>query len=285
MAFACAVLVLSPTRAVAQAVYPSAEAAAAALTAAIEGGDPEATKVVLGEDWKKFVPTEGIDDENVQRYLAAWNTSHEIVTEEEGRTMVAVGDRGWTLPIPLVESEAGWRFDVLAGADEMRTRRIGRNELAVIDAALAYVEAQREYALRDRNGDGVLQYARRIVSTPGETDGLYWASLEGEEPSPLGPLFGDDEPGNDYNGYYSRILEGQGANARGGAYGYVLGGRMVGGFALIAWPVAWDDTGVMTFAVSHDGVVYQTDLGPETDELARAVKLFDPGEGWTKVQK
>ncbi|TFH21856.1 MAG: DUF2950 family protein, partial [Myxococcales bacterium] len=135
-----------------------------------------------------------------------------------------------------------------------------------------------------RNGDGVLEYAQRIISTPGQKDGLYWASLDDEEESPLGPMFGEDEPGTDYHGYYFRILQGQGPAAPGGAYSYMLGGRMVGGFALIAWPVHWDDTGVMTFTINHRGVVYENDLGPETEERARKIMVFNPDETWTEVE-
>jgi len=283
-ALALTVLAFAPTRdAWAQATYPTAEAAAEAFTAALEHPDPEKTKVMLGEDWKQFIPAAGIKDEYLQRYLAAWEKAHAIIVDDDGRTMVAVGDEGWTLPIPLVQSDDGWSFDVLAGADEMRTRLIGRNELSAIDAVHAYVDAQREYAQADRNGDDILQYAQRVVSTPGQKDGLYWARLDDEEESPLGPLFGEDEPGTGYHGYFFRILDGQGPAAPGGAFSYMLGGRMVGGFALIAWPIRWDDTGVMTFTINYRGTAYQTNLGPETDKLAREILLFDPDEAWTEV--
>lgn len=284
LTLAALALALSPTRAGAQTTYPTAEAAADAFTAVLESGNPDMMKTVLGDDWRRFIPPTGLDDEDVQRYLAAWKKSHAIVRDGDGRAMVAVGENGWTLPIPLVQTDKGWNFDVPAGAEEMRTRRIGRNELTAIDAVLAYADAQREYALHDRNGDGVLEYAQRIISTPGQKDGLYWASLDDEEESPLGPLFGEDEPGTDYHGYYFRILQGQGPAAPGGAYSYMLGGRMVGGFALIAWPVHWDDTGVMTFTINHRGVVYENDLGPETEERARKIMVFNPDETWTEVE-
>lgn len=269
----------------AQQAYPTAEAAAEAFTAAL--GKPAMMAQVLGADWKRFIPTDEIEEEHLQAYLEAWEKRHEIVPEpddpDSGTRVVAVGTGDWTLPIPLVNSEAGWRFDLVAGAEEMQTRRIGRNELAAINASLAYYDAQREYAERDRDGDGFREYAQRIVSTPGQTDGLYWARLDDEEESPLGPYFADEEPGADYHGYLHRVLTAQGPAARGGAYDYMVDGRLRGGFALIAWPSKYEETGVMTFIVNHDGTVYETDFGPETDTIARAVETFDPDEAWTAV--
>jgi hypothetical protein len=187
------------------------------------------------------------------------------------------------LPIPIVEGKGGWRFDARAGADEIRTRRIGRNELTAMQASLAYYDAQKEYATADRHGDGVLQYAQRIVSTPGMKDGLYWAELPGEDESPLGPVFGDDKPGDSYHGYLFRVLKAQGPNAPGGAYDYRIKGRMTAGFALVAWPLRYGDTGVMTFMVSHDGRLYQKDLGPNTGAIARSMTRFDPDGTWKEV--
>ncbi len=280
-----AVLLLAPAAALAQQTYPTAEAAAEAFTAAL--GKPVMMAKVLGTDWKRFIPTDEIEDEHVQAYLGAWEKRREIVPDPSdsgsGRMAVGVGEGDWTLPIPLVKSEAGWSFDLVAGAEEMQTRRIGRNELAAINGVLAYYDAQREYAERDRDGDGLREYSQRIISTPGKTDGLYWASLDDEEESPLGPLFGGDEAGSGYHGYLSRILTAQGAEARGGAYDYMVNGRMRGGFALIAWPLRYDDTGVMTFIVSHDGTVYETDLGTETDSIVRTIETFNPDENWAAV--
>jgi len=221
--------------------------------------------------------------DSVYRFLAAWSKSHKIVADSASTAHLAVGPDDWTLPIPIVKRGEAWRFDTKAGADEIRTRRIGRNELAVMQAALAYYDAQKDYALVDRNGDGVLEYAQRIVSTPGKKDGLYWAALPGEPESPLGPLFGDYRPGDDYHGYFFRILKAQGPNAPGGAYDYRIKGRMVSGFALVAWPVKYGETGVMTFMVSHDGKIYERNLGPGTDAAARAMTRFDPGPGWQEV--
>jgi hypothetical protein len=165
----------------------------------------------------------------------------------------------------------------------MRSRRIGRNELAAMQAALAYFDAQKEYAQKDRDGNGVLEYAQKFASSPGKHDGLYWPDKPGDDPSPLGPLYAGVRPGEGYHGYHFRILKAQGRNAPGGAFDYVIGGRMRAGFALIAWPVKYGDTGVMSFMVSHDGTVYEKNLGPGTDAAARAVTRFDPDASWRKA--
>lgn len=284
------VLALVPGVAFAQKDYPSPEAAADAFTAALESGLPEAMNEVLGDDFRRFIPTEQIDQALVSRYLDAWQKRHAIVSSDnaalEGAKIVAVGEGDWTLPIPLVKSEAGWRFAVIEGADEMKTRRVGRNELAVIGASLAYCDAQREYNARDRNGNGRKEFAQRIISTPGQTDGLYWARLDdAEEESPLGPYFGNDDIATPYHGYQYRILKTQGANAPGGAIDYVVDGAMTEGFALVAWPARYDDTGVMTFIVNGDNVVFEADLGEDTDARARAIEGFDPDPAiWSVAQ-
>jgi hypothetical protein len=286
---AFAVFSLLPASALAQKAYPSAEAAADAFTAALSSGKPETMNEVLGDDFRRFIPTEDIDQENVDAYLAAWEKQHMVVPDpfdpESGRMVIAVGPGDWTFPIPIVKSDAGWRFDVIEGAEVMKTRRIGRNELAAISASLAYGDAQRDYAAKDRNGNGQKEYAQRIISTPGEMDGLYWAQLEDdEEDSPLGPFFGNDEPEGSYHGYHYRIVKSQGESATGGASNYVVDGAMTGGFALVAWPEKYDDSGIMTFIVNQDAVVYQTDLGADTDRRARELESFDPRPAqWTRV--
>ena len=212
--------------------------------------------------------------------------------QPEGRfkARIAVGDDGWTLPIPLVRTAEGWRFDTDAGVEEMRTRRIGRNERAVMQVMLAIYDAQKEYALKDRAGDGVLQYAARFASSPGRHDGLFWPARAGEEPSPLGPAVtraqaaGGDR-GEGYFGYRYKMLTGQGEHAPGGALDYRVNGRMIGGFAALAWPVKYGETGVMSFMVSHDGVVFERDLGPDTASRARAITRFDPAPGWRKAEE
>lgn len=267
----------------AQKAFRTPEDAALALIDAISVHDSEALRKVLGSDWKDFIPTEGIDQEDLDAFLTAAAKKRSIVPTGDRRAELAVGDSGWTLPIPLVQRGNRWRFDPKAGGEEMRTRRIGRNELAVMQTALAYCDAQREYAERDRNGDGVVEYAQRVRSTAGQHDGLFWPE-DGGGQSPLGPLFGRDVPGTDYHGYLFRILTAQGPNAPGGPYDYLIKGRLSGGFALIAWPLRYGDTGVMTFIVNHDGQVYQKDLGDRTDAAARAITRFDPDSTWTKAE-
>ena len=212
-----------------------------------------------------------------------------------------VGSSDWPLPIPLVSRGATWSFDIDAGRDELLSRRIGRNEANAIVAALAYADAQREYASEERDGDGILEYAQLFGSTDGMKNGLYWPVQPGEPESPLGRFFADaqsegyfqaadaqgsvaDPPPEPYYGYRYLILTAQGPSARGGAYDYIVDGHMIGGFALIAYPVEYGDSGVMTFIVNHDGVVYQKDLGPDTADIAAAVTAFDPDSTWRRVQ-
>jgi hypothetical protein len=280
---AASTLVLCPLTCIAQKAFPSAEAAADAFVDAVARSDSDAMRSILGKDYRRFIPLEGVDEEDIYRFLIAWSKTHQVVAEADGKAVLQVGERGWQLPIPIAKSAQGWRFDVRAGADEMRTRRIGRNELSAMQAALAYYDAQKEYADKDRNADAIPEYAQRIMSTPGKHDGLYWPSTDGEDESPLGPAFYPNRPGQGYHGYHYKILTRQGSHAPGGAYNYVIGGRMRGGFALVAWPVKYGDTGVMTFIVSHDGVVYQKDLGPGTDAAARRMASFDPDSSWAKV--
>jgi len=276
-------LALAPAAVVAQKTFPTAEAAADAFVDAVARSDADALRIVLGADWKRYIPTVDVDQDDVYAFLAAWAKSHKLVPDGNDKVALAVGEQGWTLPIPIAKTAAGWRFDLRAGADEIRTRRIGRNELAAMQAALAYFDAQKEYALKPRTGDGVLQYAQRFASTPGKRDGLYWPDAPGQDESPLGPLYAGPKPGEGYHGYHFRILKAQGKNAPGGAYDYLIKGRMVSGFALIAWPMRYDDTGVMSFIVSHDGVVYQKDLGPNGDPVARGMTRFNPDSSWQKV--
>jgi hypothetical protein len=277
-----AVLVLSPLPSYAQRTFPSAEAAAQAFVDAVARSDGDAMRAILGANYRRYVPVGTLDDEDETRFLAASSQAQRVVPQGEGKAVLEVGRNGWQLPIPIVKTAQGWRFDMAAGADEIRTRRIGRDELAAMQAMLAYYDAQKEYAEKDRNADSIPEYARKLVSSPGKHDGLYW-SADGAEESPLGPRFGGDRPGKTYHGYQFKILTRQGPDAPGGAYDYVIGGRMKAGFALVAWPAKYGDTGVMTFIVSHAGAVYQKDLGPGTDPLARRMTEFNPDAGWTKV--
>jgi hypothetical protein len=266
----------------AQKAFPTPEAAAEALIDGIARHDPDAVTTVLGADYRRFFPMDDTSAEDRTDFLAAWARNHRVVTTGD-KAMVEVGTHGWTMPIPLVKTGAGWSFDPRAGAEEMRIRRIGRNELAAMQVMLAYMDAQREYAMRDWDGDGVKSYAAKGLSTPGKRDGLYWASLPGEPESPLGPAFADARPGQPYHGYAFRILTAQGPSAPGGARSFIKNGRMTEGFALIAWPAKYDYTGVMTFIVNQDGVVYEKDLGPNTAAAVAGIKSFNPDSTWQRA--
>ncbi len=277
---------VAPAALAQQKTFPSPEAAMNAFGDALATNDEDAMKALLGADYRTLIPPAGA--ELRYRFLAAWAKSHVIKPEGDARALLAVGNDGWTLPVPIVKTAQGWRFDTRAGADEMRVRRIGRNELAVMQVLLAIYDAEKEYARQDRNDDGVLQYAAKFASSPGKRDGLYWPTKAGEAQSPLGPAVAaaraagtGGEAG--YYGYRYKLLTGQGKNAPGGAFDYVAGGRMIGGFAVVAWPVKYGDTGVMTFIVSHEGVVYEKDLGPDTAARASAMTRFDPDPTWRKA--
>ena len=276
-------LALTPA-ALAQKAFPTPEAAAEALVDGIARHDDDAIKVVIGADYRRYLPAANYDPQDVTDFLAAWARGHSIVPASPDKAFLGVGKSGWTMPIPIVKTAAGWRFDTKSAPEEMRVRRIGRNELAVIQVALAYTDAQKEYRQNDWNGDGVLEYAARGLSTPGKRDGLYWASLPGEAESPIGAELAQAKIGQPYHGYLYRILTAQGMNAPGGAKSYIRNGRMTEGYALVAWPAKFDDTGVMTFIVNQDGIVYQKSLGPDTDAIARAMRNYDPDSSWQKAQ-
>jgi hypothetical protein len=199
--------------------------------------------------------------------------------------LIAVGEGEWTLPIPIVAGTSGWYFDMEEGADRIRIRRIGRNELDVMQAVLAYYDAQMEYAQQDRNGNGMLEYAQKLTSTPGAQDGLFWEVEAGATPSPLGPLLADRSQGGGYLGYFYRILKAQGENARGGAHSYMLGDKMQAGFALVAWPEEYGESGVMSFLVSHAGIVYEQNLGPDGADTAEAMSAYDPDADWIPAEE
>ena len=277
---------LACTPALAQQAYPTPDQAVQAFVEALGTQKADAAKLstLLGKDWRAFIPTEGVERTDVEAFLKAYREKHAMQPSADGATHLVVGAAmPWTLPIPLVKDAKGWHFDTRGGAEEIRIRRIGRDEDAAIQAAKAYHDAQMEYAEEDRDDDGVLEYARRFFSTDGKHDGLYWAEDDSGEISPLGPLFGDATIGNDWHGYHFRILEAQGRSGPGGAYAYTLGDNMSRGFALVAWPSKYDDTGVMSFMISHDGTLFQKDLGPKGEAQAKAMKAFDPDSSWREV--
>ncbi len=229
---------------------------------------------------------------NRARILAAMQTLHVLQEPNPDRRVLVIGAEAWPMPIPIVRSGDRWRFATEEGADEIVNRRIGGNELNAIYVLRAYIDAQRAYATRDRDGDGVLQYAQKLGSTKGKHDGLYWPAdpVKGEEASPFGPLIAESAAyvkgyveGAPYRGYDFKILTRQGKDAPGGAYNYVINGRMIAGFAMVAYPAEYGNTGVMTFIVSNNGKVYQKDLGKESTAIGAKMSTFDPGAGWKEV--
>ncbi|BAN47418.1 DUF2950 domain-containing protein [Metapseudomonas resinovorans] len=265
--------------------FKTPEAAAEAFVAALgtEKADANRLAALLGANWQEYIPTKGIERKDVDAFLAHYREKHSI-DSQKGRAHLVVGNDPWTLPIPMVQAKDGWAFDAKAAGAEIRLRRIGRNELSAIEAAEAYHDAQMDYAEVDRNGDGVLEYAQKFISTDGKHDGLYWADEDGTDESPLGPLFGGQTKGDDWHGYHFRILTSQGPSAPGGAYDYKLGQAMSRGFALVAWPAQYGDSGVMSFMISHEGQIFQKDLGPDSEKLAKAMKTFDPDSSWEEVK-
>lgn len=268
--------------------FATPEAAASALAEAVRKNDRQAIAAMWGGNWRDFVPG---TDNDVQRrrgiFLKAWDDNHKIFMSGDAKAQIEVGKAGWTLPIPLAKDGAEWRFDVAAGIKEMVFRRIGHDEAAVIQTLLAIVDAQSDYAAEDPMKTGAAVYARRLLSSPGKKDGLYWDAKPGEPQSPLGPAVAkaqaDGQSPDGHYGYYFRLLYSQGVAATGGKRDYLVNGRMIGGFGVIAWPVRYGDTGVMTFIVNQDGVVYQQDLGPQTAEKAGVIASFNPDKGWVKA--
>jgi hypothetical protein len=277
-------------------VYGSREAASEALIGAL---DPELDltrlRAVMGDGVDELVTSGDAvrDREQIDRFVKEYRGRHGFEESDDGLTYLVLGEDDYPFAIPLTPAGGGWRWDVDAGREELLNRRIGANELDTIRVCLAVVDAQFEYASRDRDGDGLREYAKRFRSTPGSRDGLYWPTQPGETPSPLGVLAAEasdegytdeSEPGV-YHGYRYRMLTWQGESASGGARDYLVDGNMIGGFAVIAWPATYGNSGVMTFMVSQDGIVYDADLGASTDTLAREIEIFDPGEGWAPVNE
>ena len=275
----------------AQQAYPSPEDAAASLATAVKTGTRRAILKVLGNDAEDIVESgdDVADAEMRQRFLSAYDAGHSIKAEGNKKATLVLGADDFPFPIPLVNNKGGWEFDAAAGRLEILYRRIGRNELDAIQTCLAFVDAQNEYAEKDRTGEGRGVYAQRIVSSPGKKDGLFWR--DDRDPSPLGELAAQastegykvGDQAAPYHGYYFRILKGQGPDAPGGAFYYVVKGKMIGGFALIAYPAEYGNSGVMTFMVNHAGTVYQKDFGQRTAIIAKRVSLFDPDQTWKKV--
>ena len=278
-----------------QESFPSPEDAVNAMMEAIRINNTDRLSVIFGPGSEDLVSSGDpvADQYRRKQFVQFYEQKNQLEKVAEDRAILHVGHDDWPFPISVVKTDTGWQFDAEDGREEIIARRIGRNELSTIQVCLAYVDAQREYAMMDHDGDGFLAYARKFKSDPEKQNGLFWPETEGNTMSPLGPLVvaaekkgydlqagGDPDP---FFGYYFRILEAQGKHAYGGAYEYVVNGKMIGGFALIAYPANYGASGVMTFMVNHDEVVYQKDLGEQTEKIANEVKMFDPDETWSKV--
>jgi hypothetical protein len=276
--------------------FATPEDAVLALTAAVNSQAGNELGDLFGPAYEDLKNPDRVQATNeLEAFAAALNATNRVVYESATHYELDVGPDAFPFPIPIVKSAEGyWFFDAEAGKEEILNRRIGRNELDVLQAMRAYVDAQRDYASKDHAGDGVLEYAQRIASSLGKKDGLYWSpDLDGEL-SPLGPLVADAQTeGYDvqargqqatrapFHGYYFKILTRQGSNDPGGRYDYIINGHMIGGFALIAWPAEYGNSGIMTFIVNQRGKVYQRDLGPNTSASAPAMTEYDPGRGWS----
>lgn len=290
-----AIIVTGPTLAAEkrQKTFSSAAAAVDALITANRANDMKGLRAILGPQSAKLIHSgDPVADKGARaRFVASYETAHKLELDGDSKAILAVGSDDWPLPIPIVRQHDRWRFDTKAGKEEILNRRIGHNELTVIATCRAYVAAQREYAARKVGPGGTAEYAQHFISKTGTRDGLYWPVKEGEEESPLGPLIGRARtagyrPGTPhlkprpYYGYYFRILTRQGVNAPGGARDYITNGNMTGGFALIAYPATYGDSGVMTFIVNQDGIVYEKNLGAHTKRLAVAITQYDPDRTW-----
>ena len=268
-----------------QAVFAEPGDAASTFFLALKNNDPELLGKLLGAGYHDVLPLDGVDGGDIDNFITAWDKANTLLPQGENKVLIAIGEDEWTLPIPVTEGASGWYFDIEEGRERMRIRRIGRNELSVMQVVLAYYDAQMEYAQQDRNGNGMLEYAKQFISSPGAHDGLFWEDEDGNQFSPLGPLMADLKPGGGYYGYFYRILHAQGDSARDGAYSYILGDRMRAGFAMIAWPEEYGESGVMSFLVSHAGIVYEQNLGPDSAEIAKAMPSYNPDEGWVPAQE
>lgn len=278
-----------------QKSYASPEAAIAALVDAVKSSNKVKLSVILGSHGNKLISSgDAVADERGRAaFVKAYSEANKLVFEGEAKAILVIGNKGWPFPIPLVKSGNAWKFDTEQGEQEVLDRRIGRNELESIQVCLAIVDAQREYAASHLDDDGVPRYAPRVVSTPGKHDGLYWQTKPNEPTSPLGPLIA--AAANEgytptrskalapYHGYFYHILNAQGKDAPGGEYEYFIKGKMIGGFAVIAYPARYGASGIKTFIVSHDGVVFEKDIGQDTAAVAPRISSYNPDSTWKQV--
>ena len=277
-----------------QKSFASPQQAADALAVAVRDNNDAELLVILGPGSEDLISSgDQVADQNGRaRFLKAYEEKNSLEQEEEGRVGLLVGGKDYPFPIPIVRQEGAWLFDTQAGMEEILNRRIGRNELHTIEVMQAYTDAQREYACIKRNGDAP-EFAQKFASSESKKDGLYWKAGEGEKESPFGPLIAratakgytgdlDQDPPEPFRGYYFKILKGQGEHANGGAFDYVAEGKMVLGFALVAHPAKYGASGIITFIVNQEGVIYEKDLGEETATTAAAMTKFDPDDTWRK---
>ena len=272
--------------------FSSPEEAVKSLVTAVRAHDLEEMLAILGPGSKELISSgdNAADRTGREKFLRAYDQMNTLQQESPDKMILCIGADNWPMPIPIVKKGSSWVFDIQKGKQEILNRRIGRNELQVIDLLHAYVDAQHEYATKDCGGSGKVEFAQRLISTENKRDGLYWEAKEGEKVSPLGPLVAQAAKEGSFNpdlqpfhGYYFRILKGQGKHADGGAYNYVVKGKMILGFAIIAYPAEYGNSGIMTFIVNQEGTIYQKKLGRNTTRRAEALKIFDPDKTWAKV--
>ena len=290
---AAAILFAAAVPARGQATYPTPEAAVKDLVDSAKTKTPGFGERILGKDGAALLRSGDADQdaENLKEFNEAAAASTAIDDGPNGEKILRVGKNGWTLPLPLVKTDTGWRFDAAKGKEEMTDRRVGYNELSAIEACKAYVAAQDEYFRLDRDNNGLREYARRFISTPGTHDGLYWAPENQADISPLDGFAEDaglakrsGEKPEPYDGYYYRILTAQGPAAPGGAFSYLINGHLLAGYAMVAWPATYGESGVQTFICGENGVVYQKDLGPNTAALGASMAQFNPDATWKAVE-
>jgi hypothetical protein len=286
---------------VVQKIFASPEEAVKALVETLRNHDKNSLLAVIGPSSRSWLSSgdQVADQKEIEKFLAAYDRKNSISQAGGDKAILLVGEDDWPFPAPMVRKGKGWIFDAVAGGEEITNRRVGRNELDAIQTLLAVVDAQREYAANDPDGNGYHDYARRFASSKGKKDGLFWPARAGEPLSPLGPLVaaaaregygkksGSGKSGGKpaaYHGYRYRILEAQGKDAPGGAYSYLVNGKMIGGFAIVAYPARYGVSGIMTFLVNHDGVVYQKNLGNTTEADALGMRRYNPDSSWTKAQ-
>ena len=301
--FAAAVLVMTfifgginAGAAVKQKGFATPEEAVKAFAAALRSNDDKELLSIFGTAGKELISSgDPVNDkQRREKFISDYERKNSL-SQEGDKMVLIIGDKDWPFPIPLVKKGDQWIFDTKMGKEEILNRRIGENELSTVQTLLAMVDAQREYAMTDHDGDGLLEYAEKFGSDPGKKNGLYWATKQGEEPSPLGELVADARAEGytrtgpkqnpiPFHGYYFRMLMKQGKHAAGGAFDYVVKNNMIGGFAVVAYPAVYGSSGVMTFMVNHEGVVYEKDLGKNTAKTATAMMSFDPDKTWKKVE-